>query len=72
MKVVMAAAIQFTDTPGDVAANWAHVRSALERAGAEGAQLVVLPEMWSTGFAYRQLNQLAQGSEALLVELQQL
>ena len=72
MSVVKAAAIQFTVTPGDVAANLAHVRAALERVASEGAQLVVLPEMWSTGFAYRQLNQLAQGSEALLFELQQL
>jgi len=69
---ITAAAIQFTVQQGDIAANLAYVREALARVAAQGAQLALLPEMWSTGFAYRNLSELAQQTDAVVAELQQL
>ncbi|MBI2355559.1 MAG: carbon-nitrogen family hydrolase [Deltaproteobacteria bacterium] len=66
---ITAAAIQFTVRLGDVDANLAYVRDALRRAADHGAQLVVLPEMWSTGFAYRNLNELALRTAGIVEEL---
>jgi predicted amidohydrolase len=47
---------------GACAANWRAAKGALEQAGAAGADLVVLPEMWLTGYAYRRLDELAAGT----------
>jgi len=69
---ITAAAIQFTVQQGDTAANLTYIREALARVAGQGAQLVVLPEMWSTGFAYRNLAELAQQTEAVVAELQEL
>ncbi|HEY6008811.1 MAG TPA: nitrilase-related carbon-nitrogen hydrolase, partial [Geobacteraceae bacterium] len=51
-RELKAAAIQFTIQLGDIDANVGHVRRALSRVAATGCKLAVLPEMWSTGFAY--------------------
>jgi predicted amidohydrolase len=69
---IRAAAIQFNVQQGELDANLAYVRDALARVAAQGAQLAVLPEMWSTGFAYRNLAELAQQTEAVVAELQEL
>jgi len=69
---ITAAAIQFSVQPGDIAANLAYVREALARVAAQGAQLALLPEMWSTGFAYKNLTELAQQTETVVAELQEL
>jgi predicted amidohydrolase len=69
---INAAAIQFNVKQGDVEANLAYVREALARAAGRGAQLAVLPEMWSTGFAYRNLNELALRTAGIVEELLQL
>jgi predicted amidohydrolase len=69
---INAAAIQFNVKQGDVEANLAYVREALARAAGQGAQLAVLPEMWSTGFAYRNLNELALRTAGIVEELLQL
>lgn len=69
---INAAAIQFTVQQGNLDANLTYVREALGRVADQGAQLVVLPEMWSTGFAYKTLNELAQHTEATMAELQEL
>jgi predicted amidohydrolase len=58
-REIKAAAIQFTIQLGDIDANVAHVREAVARVAAQGCRLAVLPEMWSTGFAYKSLNELA-------------
>lgn len=58
-RVVRAAAVQFPIALGDPDANVALVEGALGRLAECGVELVVLPEMWSTGFAYRQLNELS-------------
>jgi len=69
MTSIRAAAIQFTVKPGDVDANLAYVREALPRAAAQGAHLAVLPEMWSSGFAYGKLNDLALRTAGIVDEL---
>jgi len=69
MTTIQAAAIQFTVNQGDVDANLAYVREALGRVSGQGAQLAVLPEMWSSGFAYKNLNALAQRTPAIVEEL---
>lgn len=72
MRTVNAAALQFNVKQGDVDANLAYVRAAIRRAAERGAQLVLLPEMWSTGFAYKNLNELALRTAAIVEELSEL
>jgi len=69
---INAAAIQFNVKQGDVDANLDYVRSALRRVAGQGAQLAVLPEMWSSGFAYRNLNELALRTAGIVEELLEL
>ena len=69
---IQAAAIQFNVKQGDVDANLAYVRQALRRVAASGANLVVLPEMWSSGFAYKNLNELAGRTDGIVAELLEL
>ncbi|NTV49443.1 MAG: carbon-nitrogen family hydrolase [Geobacteraceae bacterium] len=66
---VLAAAIQFNVKQGDVDANLVYVREALRRVAEQGANLAVLPEMWSSGFAYRNLNELALRTAGIADEL---
>jgi len=54
------AVVQPALAEGECAANWRAAKAALARAGAAGADLVVLPEMWLTGYAYRRLDELAR------------
>lgn len=69
MNSIQAAAIQFNVKQGDVDANLAQAREALRRAAAQGANLAVLPEMWSSGFAYKTLNELALRTAGIVEEL---
>ncbi len=69
MSLIKAAAIQFNVKQGDVDANLAYVREALYRVAGEGVDLVVLPEMWSSGFAYKNLNELALRTAGIVDEL---
>jgi len=69
---INAASIQFNIKQGDVDANLAYVREAIPRVAAQGADLVVLPEMWSSGFAYRNLNELATRTEGIVADLLEL
>ncbi len=66
---IQAAAIQFNVKPGDVDTNLASVREALFRVADQGANLAVLPEMWSCGFAYGKLNKLALRTAGIVDEL---
>jgi predicted amidohydrolase len=45
-----AAAVQFSHTPNDKAANLAKIRSLVEEAGRRGVQLLAFPEMCVTGY----------------------
>lgn len=69
MNVIKASAIQFNVKQGDVDANLDYVRAALRRVAGQGASLVVLPEMWSSGFAYKTLNELARRTAGIVEEL---
>lgn len=59
-RLVKAAAVQFNIKLGDIDANVQHVRQAIERVRQQGCQLAVLPEMWTTGYDYKQLKELAK------------
>ena len=59
-REIKAAAVQFNIKLGDIDANVDQVRSAVARCAAQGCQLAVLPEMWSCGFDYRNLPELAK------------
>jgi len=72
MKAINAAAIQFNVKPGDVDANMTYIRAALARVADQGADLAVLPEMWSSGFDYKKLNQLAGRTAGIVAELLEL
>ena len=72
MSSIQAAAIQFNVKQGDVDANLAYVRKALARVAAQGANLAVLPEMWSSGFSYKNLNELALRTQGIVNELLEL
>lgn len=71
-KSVKAAAVQFTIALADIETNLAHVTQALRRLAQEGVELAVLPEMWSCGFAYRELNDLARRTPELVERLKAL
>lgn len=68
-RSVRAAAIQFNIRLGDIDANVATVREAVARVAAQGCRLAVLPEVWSSGFAYRELNELARRTPELVEEM---
>ncbi|OGU08091.1 MAG: carbon-nitrogen hydrolase [Geobacteraceae bacterium GWC2_58_44] len=71
-KSIRAAAVQFTIALGDIDANLAHVTQTLRLLALEGVELAVLPEMWSCGFAYRELNSLARRTPELVARLSEL
>lgn len=72
MKQLVSAAIQFNLSVGYVDANLDKVRAALRRVADRGVRLAVLPEMWSTGYDYRNLPTLAEETPRVLEELQDL
>lgn len=59
MKQITASAIQFNIAVGNIKENLKKAFSALQRAAEQGAQLAVLPEMWSCGYDYKNLSSLA-------------
>ena len=63
---VKVAAIQFNITLGEIDRNLAKAADALQRVHTQGAQLAVLPEMWSGGYAYRKLPELAAQTPRVL------
>lgn len=70
--MITAASVQFNVKPGNVEANLVHMRDALVRASDRGAQLAVLPEMWSSGFSGKNLAALATSTAAIVDELLEL
>lgn len=68
-REIKAAAVQFNIKLGDIDANVEHVRSAVARLAREGVQLAVLPELWSCGFHYRELPELARRTPEVVEEM---
>jgi predicted amidohydrolase len=52
LSAIQVAAIQMDARVGQVEANLAHATELVEQAAAQGAQLVVLPELFSVGYEY--------------------
>ncbi len=70
MKQLVCASIQFNIVPGSIDTNLDTSIAALQRVAQQGAQLAVLPEMWSCGYDYRNLHALAQETPRVLQALQ--
>lgn len=68
-RTLTAAAIQFNICLGDIEANWQSAEQGLREAAGQGAKLAVLPEMWSSGYDYRQLVELATRTPEILSRL---
>lgn len=66
---ICASAIQFPIVAGDVDANLEQARSALQRAHDQGVRLAVLPEMWSSGYNYKRLAELADETPRVADEI---
>jgi len=52
MHNLKVAAIQMDSQPGAVEANLARAEGLVEQAAIQGARLIVLPELYSTGYEY--------------------
>ena len=65
-KRLCAAAVQFNIVLGDVDQNLVRAAAGLERAAKQGAQLAVLPEMWSAGYDYKRLSRHAEKTPGVL------
>lgn len=68
----VAGCFQFHVLSGEVEDNWERVKGELSRMGKKDCRLAVLPEMWSCGFHYPQLRQMALESPHLLDRLKTL
>ena len=70
MKQLTCASIQFNISLGYIDANLDTITAALQRVFQRGAKLAVLPEMWSCGYDYRNLTELAKETPRVLRTLQ--
>jgi omega-amidase len=61
---------QMNIMPGDVSGNVGKIERILPQVKGEGCQLLVLPEMWSGGFVYSALQEMADRTPAVLEKLQ--
>lgn len=68
-RSVKVAAIQFNIALGEIEQNLAKARAAVQRVAAQGAQLAVLPEMWSAGYDYKRLARHAAETPRVLEEV---
>jgi len=62
---------QMNIMPGDVGGNLGKIERILPKVKNEGCQLLVLPEMWSGGFAYFALKEMADRTPAVLEKLKE-
>lgn len=72
MKQLVAASIQYNISIGYIDANLDKAAAALRKVAAQGAQLAVLPEMWSCGYDYRNFTALAEETPRVLEFTQKL
>lgn len=70
-KIFRAACIQFDIRLDDVDANLSFVLSEIKRLSKEGVRLILLPEMWSTGYAWRKLGRLSERTPGILDEIKE-
>lgn len=66
-----AASIQFNIALGAIDTNLVKAIAALRRIAGQGATLAVLPEMWSCGYDYRNLTELAMETPQVLESLKE-
>jgi len=69
VNTIRAAIIQFDVRRGDVEWNLATVKRRVSALAKQGMQLVLLPEMWSTGFANERLKELSETTPGVLEDL---
>ena len=69
MKKIKAAIIQFDIRRGDVESNLSMVKRRIFTLAKQGMQLVLLPEMWTTGFANERLKELSETTPVVLEDL---
>ncbi|MCK4503641.1 MAG: carbon-nitrogen family hydrolase, partial [Desulfuromonadales bacterium] len=69
MKQMVCAAIQFNIAIGAIDTNLDTAMTALQRVAQQQVKLAVLPEMWSCGYDYRHLKELAQETPRVLQRL---
>lgn len=63
------ASVQFNISLGNVDTNLTRALDGIRHAAEKGAELAVLPEMWSTGYDYRRLADLAERTPEVLERL---
>lgn len=68
-RKIVAGCLQFRVHPGNVSTNLSRVESALPEFSAKGCRLLILPEMWSTGFDYDALEKAAKQTPYLVERL---
>jgi predicted amidohydrolase len=66
MKPIRAGVIQFDVQLGDVDANLKRAMYHIHRLAGQGIQIMVLPEMWSTGFVNQDLDRLSETTPGVL------
>ncbi|ORJ58292.1 carbon-nitrogen family hydrolase [Geothermobacter hydrogeniphilus] len=66
---VKVSSLQFHIALGEIKTNLVKATAALGRVADQGAQLAVLPEMWSCGYDYKRLPELAMETPRVLDEL---
>ena len=71
MKQLTCASIQFNISLGNIDTNLDIATAALHRVARKNCQLAVLPEMWSCGYDYRNMAELAGKTPRVLEELQE-
>jgi predicted amidohydrolase len=69
VNTIRAAIIQFNVRRGDVEWNLATVKRHISALANQGAQFILLPEMWSTGFANERLKELSETTPTVLRNL---
>lgn len=71
-KIFRAASVQFDIKLGDIDHNLSYALSEINRLSKEGVRLIVLPEMWSTGYAWRKLGKLSEQTPDILEDLKRM
>jgi len=66
VKTIRAAVIQFDIRSGEVESNLKIAKQRIVALADQGVQLVLLPEMWSTGFANERLKELSETTPGIL------